>query len=53
MTWRDAGFGPVLATAGIVWVVVCGLVLLSPAVRRLPRAPEAPTATGSTYAAAG
>jgi hypothetical protein len=33
------GYGEVLMISGVVYVVVCGLVLLSPAVRRLPRAP--------------
>lgn len=31
------GYGEVLMVSGAVYVVVCGLVLLSPAVRRLPR----------------
>lgn len=36
------GYGPVLAGAGVLWLAVCGAVLLSPAVRDLPRAsPEA------------
>ncbi|QIK65689.1 MFS transporter [Nocardioides sp. HDW12B] len=48
---EHVGYGPVLVTAGIVWMVVCGLVLLSPAVRRLPRATET-QATGSTYVVA-
>ena len=34
------GFTDVLVVSGIVYVVVCGLVLLSPEVRRLARAPE-------------
>lgn len=46
---EQVGYGPVLVGAGIVWVAVCGLVLLSPAVRRLPRVTEAPVASGSSY----
>ena len=33
------GYTDVLVVSGIAYVVICGLVLLSPAVRRLPRAP--------------
>ena len=32
------GYGPVLAGAGVLWLVVCAAVLLSRAVRDLPRA---------------
>ena len=35
------GFTDVLVVSGILYVVVCGLVLLSPEVRRLARAPQA------------
>ena len=35
------GFTDVLVVSGIVYVAVCGLVLLSPEVRRLARAPRA------------
>ena len=35
------GFTDVLVVSGIVYVAVCGLVLLSPEVRRLARAPQA------------
>ena len=34
------GFTTVLEVSGVVYVVVCLLVLLSPAVRALPRAPR-------------
>lgn len=34
------GFNDVLVVSGVVYVVVCGLVLLSPEVRRLARAPQ-------------
>jgi hypothetical protein len=32
------GYGPVLAGAGVLWLVVCAAVLLSRTVRDLPRA---------------
>jgi MFS family permease len=43
------GYGPVLAGAGVVWVLVCGLVLTSSSVRRLPRR----TAPTPSYAVTG
>ena len=50
---EHVGYGPVLVGGGIVWVAVCGLVLTSSAVRRLPRVVESGATSGSTYAAPG
>ena len=47
------GYGPVLVGAGIVWVAVCGLVLTSPAVRRLPRVAATPVTSGPAYSTGG
>ncbi len=41
------GYGPVLTVSGLLWLAVCGAVLLSRSVRTLPRAPSGATTEAS------